>query len=270
MLLLALLGIYLALCTAVYFGQRAMLFPAHLAPPVIAGWKPSVGFGEQALLEGRCGKLHVALWKTAGANGTLMMFHGNGESLASVESLVPAFHAQGYDLMSWDYPGYGRSADCAFSQDDLLQDAELAYRWLASRANGRGIVLFGRSIGAGLALYVASRHPGHPVLLVSPYDSLAAVARDQMPALIPVALLMRYPLRAERWIVDVQAPIHAVHGLGDTLIRPARAARLQQQARGNMTLEWVENAGHNASVLFEKSYRLLAALPLPAPPETHP
>lgn len=245
---------YVLLCTGVYFLQGSMLFPAYMAPGVPENWQPAAGSPhDQALLDGRCGRLHVVLWGRAGDQGTVMVFHGNGESVASVESEVPMFHQLGYSVMAWDYPGYGRSAACRFSEDDLLQDADTAYQWLNARVPASRIVLYGRSVGAGIALHVASRHPVRQVLLVSPYDTLANVVSDHLPFFVPVELLFRYPLRAEQWIGQVQAPIHAIHGLADKLIAPERARKLMEKAHGRAEIEWVKNAGHNDISLFQQS-----------------
>lgn len=253
------LAAYVVLCTAIYYFQASLIFPAQLSQPVPANWKPTLGnASEEVLLDGSCGKLHAVIWKNTDTKNMLMYFHGNAESIASVQSRIPAMLQLGYGMMAWDYPGYGRSLACRFSEDNLLQDADLAYRWLANRMPQKNIVIFGSSVGSGLALYVASRHPGHPVLLVAPYDALVNVARDHMPFFIPVSLLIRYPLRAEQWIGRIDAPVHVIHGLADTIISPERARALLRHAKANASVEWVENAGHNDAILIEKSFRWLA------------
>lgn len=253
------IAVYGVLCTAIYYSQASLIFPSQLSQPVFANWKPTLGnASEEVLLDGRCGKLHAVIWKNTDTKNMLMYFHGNAESIASVQSLVPALLQLGYGVMAWDYPGYGRSLACRFSEDDLLQDADLAYRWLASRGLQKNMVIFGSSVGSGLALYVASRHPGHPVLLIAPYDALVNVASDHMPFFIPVRLLMRYPLRAEQWIGRIDAPVHVIHGLADTIISPERARALLRHAKANASVEWVENADHDDAILIEKSFRWLA------------
>lgn len=249
---------YLLICVAIYFMQDSMLFPAHLARPVPESWQPTAAERHvQAMLDGHCGKLHAVIWEISAAKGTVMVFHGNGESIASVESQVPPFQQLGYNVMAWDYAGYGRSTPCRFSEKDLLEDAETAYLWLEKQHPPSPIVLYGRSVGTALALYVAKQHPPLSVLLVSPYDALVNVAHDQMPFFMPVELLMRYPLHADQWIGQVQGHIHAIHGLEDTLIKPERAMALIRQAKGSADIEWVEGAGHNDITIFEKSRQWL-------------
>ncbi|HZV62924.1 MAG TPA: alpha/beta fold hydrolase [Methylophilaceae bacterium] len=252
-LLLAVL-VYAGLCAWIYIRQQTMLFPGHAAPAISDDWEPTVGGNtSESFLDGNCGKLHTAMWDLPGNKGVVLIFHGNAENLVTVEKQVPDFHKLGYAVAAWDYPGYGKSAGCWFDEADLLSDAETAFRWTKRQAGNKPITLYGRSLGSGLALYVASRQPVNKVLLVSPYDSLANVGKDHMPSYIPVEWLILYPLHAYEWIAKVQAPIYAIHGLNDTLITPLRAQTLMRHAGKNADMTWVKNAGHRATELFGTS-----------------
>lgn len=242
---------YLLVCSTLYFMQKRLLFPKHVTAPVTKDWRPEGKNSEQALISGSCGHLHVAIWRHPAAKGTLMMFHGNGETLSSVDDYVQDFRKLGYNLMTWDYPGYGRSTDCWFNQDMLLSDAEAAYQWLATKENPKDIYLFGYSLGTGLALSVGSRHTHNPIYLVAAYDAMTNVALDRYPKLLPVKLLIRYPLQTEQWVKKIQKPIYIIHGRKDNLILPERARMLVKNAKGKVKVEWVENAEHAGSSLFE-------------------
>jgi pimeloyl-ACP methyl ester carboxylesterase len=179
------------------------------------------------------------------------MFHGNGESLSSIDEYAASFLNLGYNLMAWDYPGYGRSTDCRFSEASLLDDAERAYQWLAQQESANRIVIFGYSVGTGIALSVASHHQQNPVFLVAAYDSLTNVASEKMPAFIPTGLLIRYPMNTASWLASIKQPVYFIHGAQDTLIRPARAQALIQKVKGIFKLELVANAGHTDNYLYE-------------------
>lgn len=250
-IVLVLLVLYLSACAFLYLEQKQMLFPAYLTKPVPADWRPTAGDSQvQAMINGNCGKLHVAIWKINNAKGTLMMFHGNGESLASIDEYAYAFHQLGYNLMAWDYPGYGRSTDCWFSQKDLLGDAESAYQWLATQEKPARIYIFGYSVGTGLALSVESKHQQNPIFLVAAYDSLLNVARENTYAFVPTSLIMRYPLDTQQWLDAIKAPIYLIHGNMDKLIHPARAQQLVENAKGKAKIEWVKNTGHTGDSLW--------------------
>lgn len=243
--------IYLLLCLTVYGLQKKILFPSHATAPVTLDWQPIGEQSKQALISGQCGKLHVALWHTPQAKGTLMMFHGNGESLASINGYVFAFHQLGYNLMSWDYPGYGQSTDCWFSQEMLLDDAEAAYQWLAKHESQKKIHLFGYSLGTGIALSVAANHQQNPIYLVAAYDALSTLAHNRFSKLLPVDLLFRYPMQTAQWVEKIQQPIFLIHGVNDQVIQPASARSLVENAKGKAIIEWVADAGHVSDSLFE-------------------
>jgi uncharacterized protein len=250
-LIFLLLLVYIGLCALVYFKQKSMLFPADRVQPVPANWQPTAGdSATQAFVNGSCGKINVVLWRVKNAKGSIMMNHGNGESLASINDYAYAFTNLGYNLMTWDYAGYGQSADCWLSQTELLNDAESAYQWLATQEKPEKIVIFGYSLGTGIALSVAAQHQQNPVFLVAGYDSLSMVAKDGMPAFIPVDLLMRYPLDTAAWVNAIKQPIYLIHGEDDQLIRPEHASALVNKSNGKVKVEWVKHAGHTDDRLF--------------------
>lgn len=228
-----------------------MLFPAYLAQPVPKNWQPSAGHSAtQAFIDSSCGKIHTVIWKIKQPKGTIMMFHGNGESVASINDYAYAFHNLGYNLMTWDYPNYGLSSACLFSQNDLLKDAESAYLWLANQEKPENIIIFGYSIGTAIAIYTAGQHPQHDVYLVAAYDSLLNIAKEHTTGLLPISLIMRYPLSADVWIKNIKGRVHMMHGLNDSLIRPKRAQALIEKAHRNADIEYVKNGGHANDALF--------------------
>ena len=258
------LCIYLLICATIYFMQNKMLFPADSTQPVAQNWIPTLSKNDtQAMIVGQCGQLHVVRWSVPNDKGIIMIFHGNGESVASVQDEVPIFQKLGYSVMTWDYPGYGKSTVCWFNEDDLLRDSESAYQWLIKQISVKQtpkshIILYGRSIGTGLTLHVASQHQVKLVLLVSPYNALVDVAKDHMPFFIPVSLISHLPIRAKQWLNQAKCNVRAIHGLNDTLIYPAHAAALFKHVKVNAKIEWVDGAGHNDIMLFAKYKQWLA------------
>ena len=250
-IVLCLLALYLAACGYIYYEQKSMLFPAQYAQAVPVNWQPSAGdSASQAFIHGSCGTINVVIWRIKNAKGSIMMNHGNGESLASINDYAYAFHNLGYNLMAWDYAGYGQSSDCWFSQNDLLADAENAYQWLATQEKPEKIFIFGYSVGTGVALSVAASHQQNPVFLVASYDSLANVAKDNISPLVPIGLLARYPIDTAEFINKIQQPIYLIHGTADKLIRPARAQALVDASQDKAHIEWVQGAGHTDDALF--------------------
>lgn len=244
------LTLYLLVCLTVYWRQQSMLFASAHAMPVPTDWQPTAGANaEQVLLSGHCGQVHAVRWFTEHPRGTILMFHGNAESLASINDYAYAFLNLDYNLVAWDYPGYGKSTPCRFSQTELLDDAEQVYQWLAKQESPENIVLFGYSLGTALAVHTAIKHRENPVYLVAGYDSMANVAADNMPTWLPVKALIKYPLPAIEWVPQLKQAVYMIHGDHDALIRPERAEKLADSSP-NIHLEWVEGAGHTSDSLF--------------------
>ena len=119
-----------------------------------------------------------------------------------------------------NYRGYGRSGGRP-GERQLLADALLLYDRVTRRPDvdpGR-VAVMGRSIGSGVAVYVARERPVLGAVLVSPYDSVAAVARDAFPYL-PVPLLLRHRFEAASWAAGVRAPLLALIAGDDRVIDP--------------------------------------------------
>jgi pimeloyl-ACP methyl ester carboxylesterase len=206
-------------------------------------WQPSqpYPYKEMKLRSGK-GLIYGVLWLAPNAKGTVLYSHGNGDNIADSQKSIPQFIKLGYNILIWDYRGYGRSTGKLDGQDGLLSDAESVYQWLNSRGYAGGIVLYGYSLGSGIALYLAHRHPGHEVLLEAAYDSLTSVAQDHFPV-FPVKLILKYPMPAALWAADVIAPVLIVHGTRDTVIPPDHAVALAKVAP-NAALTLIKDGGH--------------------------
>ena len=120
-----------------------------------------------------------------------------------------------------------------------------ARRGMRSRPaiSDRPIVIYGRSLGTGLAARLARDVNPALLVLVTPYESLSAAARRAFP--IAPEFLLKYRLRTDAVIGDVRSPMLFVHGNRDTLIPLADSERLLALAKSPAELVVVEGAGHN-------------------------
>src|SRR5690606_9244548 len=130
-----------------------------------------------------------------------------------------------FDVFMLDYRGYGKSTGKIRSERELHADVRAAYLSVAGEYAGRPIVLYGRSLGSGLATRLASELGTDLLVLVSPYTSLRELGRELFPWVPP--FLGRYPLSTREWLPRVNAPVLLLHGDRDELIPIAHAARLK-------------------------------------------
>jgi len=141
-----------------------------------------------------------------------------------------------------DYRGYGKSGGRIESEAQLLADVRAAWQAVAPGYAGKRRVVVGRSLGTGPAAALAAELQPEQTVLISPYLSMAALAREHY-AWVPAALL-RYPLRTDEWLPRVKTPVRLLHGELDDLIAPDHSRRLAArvpQAR----VVIVPGGGHN-------------------------
>jgi fermentation-respiration switch protein FrsA (DUF1100 family) len=228
-----------------YFKQENMIFAPEALPP-------DFKFTFQERFEelnwpvdgARINALH---FRAAKPKGIVLYFHGNAGSLKSWGDVAPDFTKRGYDIVIPDYRGFGKSTGRIESEKMLLQDAETAYAYVKKTFPENQIILYGRSIGTGVAVHLARTNRPRMVILESPYLSLLDLATRYYP-LVPrplLSLLVRYPLRTDLWIADVACPVYLFHGERDTIIPFNESERLSKLIRSEHQLIAVPDGGHN-------------------------
>ncbi|HJV68042.1 alpha/beta hydrolase [Ideonella sp.] len=188
-------------------------------------------------------RLHALHLRQPAARGLVFFLHGNAGNLASWFVNAEFYRRAGFDLFMLDYRGYGRSSGQIGSEAQLMADVRAAWRQVAPLYAGRPVVVYGRSLGTGLAAQLAAEVSPALTVLVSPYRSMAALADEQFPW-VPTALL-RYPLRTDAVVARISGPLWLVHGERDTLIPPTHSEALREAAGARARLLRVPDAGHN-------------------------
>lgn len=178
---------------------------------------------------------------------TILYLHGNGGSLMDRIGRVRRLAEHDYGLLAVEYRGYGGNpgspSEAGFADDALAALDFLQAHGIASRE----VVLFGESLGTGVAVRLATRRPVAGVVLDSPYTSIAAVAQRMFP-LIPVRLLMRNPFDLVGRIADIDAPLLILQGARDGIIPPDMGETDFQAARLPKTI-WTAPEGEHENVL---------------------
>ncbi len=239
-------GLYLSLLAALWWGQeRLLFFPTPLPPGHRFDFGPDVHERTIDVPGARLSALHLQL---PAPKGVVFYLHGNAGNLASWFVNADFYRRANVDLFMIDYRGYGKSSGRIESQAQLEADVRAAWATIAPRYARQRVVLFGRSLGSGLAAGLAAELQPDLTVLVSPYTSLRALAAEHYPW-VPTGLL-RYPMSTDSLIDRLRSPLLLLHGERDMLIPPVHStslARLATQARVVM----VAGAGHNDIQQFE-------------------
>lgn len=173
----------------------------------------------------------------------LIYFGGNAEEVSAM--LADRERLAGWGLLLVNYRGYGASGGQP-SQAALQHDALVLYDWARARpeVDASRIVAWGRSLGSGVAVHLAAQRPLAGVVLLSPYDSLAAVAQGHYPW-VPVRWLLRHPFDAAALAPAVRAPLLALAMAGDDIVPVEHARRLVAAWGGPRQLLVFDEGDHN-------------------------
>ena len=173
------------------------------------------------------GQIHAILYTTKDPKGVVIYFHGRGGNLHDWTETSYEFLDRKYNVLTMDYRSFGKS-EGHLSEKNLLSDAELIYNHAKTLFDPKNIILYGRSLGSGIATYIASKHPSKMLLLEAPYFSILHQAAETFPYLPKILLnyLIKYPLRTDLWIQKVKVPIELFHGTDDELISYNSSLRL--------------------------------------------
>jgi fermentation-respiration switch protein FrsA (DUF1100 family) len=147
-------------------------------------------------------------------------------------------------VLAFDYRGYGRS-DGRPNERGLLADARAARRWLAERAGvaEREIVLYGRSLGGGVAVDLAANEGAKALILESTFTSLPSVANDLLP--LSPGMLMVNRFNSAKKIADYAGPLLIAHGDADELIPLAHGEQLFAAANEPKRFVRIAGGDHN-------------------------
>jgi fermentation-respiration switch protein FrsA (DUF1100 family) len=151
-----------------------------------------------------------------GDKPVVLYFHGNGGALAWRAERFAHIIADGTGLVALSYRGYGGSTGSP-SEAGLLRDAQAVYQFATERYPPERLVLYGESLGTGVAVALAAEHKVGKVILEAPFTSAVDIGAAAYPFL-PVRLLMHDRFRSDERIGKVTAPVLVMHGERDTVV----------------------------------------------------
>jgi uncharacterized protein len=224
--------IYLALCLALFLGQRSFIY---FPPP------KSARNNEATLTLNVNGeRILVSTRETLSADAVLY-FGGNAEDVShSLPSLADAFPDR--SLYAMNYRGYGGSTGKP-SETALIADARALFDRV--HTDHPKIIVIGRSLGSGVATHIASEQPVERLILVTPYDSLLTVATGQF-GFLPLRWLMNDKFESWRYAPKVTAPTHLIAAQNDEVIPTASTQALYKAfPASRATLTVIPGVGHN-------------------------
>ena len=179
-------------------------------------------------------------------NTTWIWFHGNGGNISHrVDELAMLHHRLGVNIFIFDYQGYGRSQGEPTEQG-TYQDARAALDHVSNRPgiDPSKIVYFGKSLGAAVAVELATEKLPAGLILVSPFSSVSDMARRAFPYL-PVGWLLKDRYDSASRIRQIQTPLLIIHGAQDEMVPVDQGRALFEAANDPKIFRLLPGAGHN-------------------------
>lgn len=184
---------------------------------------------------------------------TLLWSHGNAEDIGYLARRLKGFHARGYGILAYDYPGYGISEGSP-DEDGCYDACQTAWNHLTENLGvpTDQIIIYGQSVGSGPSVWLAERVSCAGLMLVAPFTSAFRT-------------ITRVPLfPGDRFnnisrIDSIESPLLVVHGEQDQVIGQWHGRKLHELHSGPKTFVGIEGAGHNDIYLLA-SDDILAAL----------
>ena len=248
------------------FQRRLLYFPSPGPVPPAASVLPGA---EDVTFETADG-LRLAGWfvpappggpadRVGRARPAVLVCNGNGGDRSMRAPLAAALARMGLAVLLFDYRGYGGNPGHP-TEEGLAADARAALGYLAGRpeVDPERVIYFGESLGAAVALRLATERPPAALVLRSPFASLAEVGRRHYPVL-PVSLLLRDRYDSAALAGRLDAPLLVVAGGRDQIVPAGHSRRLFDAAPQPKRLVVLDGADHNDDELLAGP-RLLAEL----------
>jgi uncharacterized protein len=236
------LAVYLAVLTCLFVFQRSLLYFPDRSRPSLAEFG-QLGVREVPLTT--TDGLSLLSWYLAPPQGrpVILYFHGNGGNVGDRTNRLRRFAGEGYGVLMLEYRGYGGNPG-APTETGLFADAGAALDFLQREGIAADrLVLYGESLGSGVAVHIAAQHRVGAVILESPFTSIAALAQYHYPY-VPAALLLRDRFDSQSQIGRVRAPMLFLGGGGDAIV-PPRFSRTLYEAAPEPKENWfAPDAGH--------------------------
>jgi uncharacterized protein len=234
---------YVCGLAVLFFVQRSFLFPV----PTVARTSPqAAGFpeAEEHVLATADGE-RVIVWHVPAKPGhpVILYFHGNGDLLAGFFGRFRDLIADGTGVVALSYRGYAGSSGQP-SERGLLQDADAAYAFATARYGADKIVVWGFSLGTGVAVALATEQGIGKLILEVPYTSIPDVAASIF-WFMPARLLIRDQFRSDQRIARVKVPLLIMQGAHDPAIPIVLGQRLFTLAREPKQFVRSPEGGHN-------------------------
>ena len=190
--------------------------------------------------------------------GILLYFHGNRTNIGRYKRFVPFFTRSGYEVWMIDYPGYGKSTG-VFSEKRVYEWSLLMYKLARGKFPANNIIIYGKSLGTGIAAQLAAIRNCRYLILETPYYSLPEAVGFYAP-IYPVNRIIHYKFPTYEYLPKVTDPIILMHGTNDWVIRYSNSVKLKQFLKPGDKFVTIPGGSHRNLYTFPEVPRVIDSL----------
>lgn len=175
--------------------------------------------------------------------GVVVYYHGNKENIERYAKFAANFTKHGYEVWMEDYPGFGKSTG-ERTEKKLYEQALQVRKMAASKYDSDSIIIYGKSLGTGIASYVASETNNKRLILETPYYSIPSLFSCYAP-IYPTGKMSNYKIPTNEFLADVKYPINIFHGTDDGVIPYRNAKRLKTVIKSTDEFVTIDKGTHH-------------------------
>lgn len=235
---------YVIGCALLFFFQRSFLY--HPTPETkLSGSTSSSLTNKDSTLK---------IWtRSVDRSDAVIYFGGNAEDVSNsflrFSTLLP-----NHNLYFVNYRGYGGSTGTP-TEAGLFSDALAVYDSIQDKH--RNISVIGRSLGSGVAVYLAANRKVDKLVLVTPYDSIENVAKKSVP-IFPVSLILQDRFDSASRVANIETPTLVIEAENDDVIPRANSAALAARfPTGQVVVKVIVGANHNSIGMAQEYFDLV-------------
>ena len=238
---------YVVLVGIMYVFQRKFIYFPSKVRPTLGGFSEIYTEIQTQTKD----QLMLTHWYAKQGRPYIVVLHGNAGNITNRAYRFQFLIDKGYSVLLVSYRGYGANPGQP-TESDLISDSSLVLEWLLKQEgiSSKDVVLFGESLGSGVAIALAAQYPVKGLIFDGAHSSIAEVGQSAYP-FIPVRWLLKDKWNSLSRIQKVKAPTLFIHSKKDSIVPFRYAQKLFQAANEPKKHIWLEHSGHNDNLEVE-------------------
>lgn len=241
--------IYCSVGIALYHLQEKLLFHPVTLPQNFQ-FKFDVAFKEVNIPMNKTDTVNMIQFLPADSaiKGVVLYFHGNSDNVIRYEKNAEIFTKKGYEVWIPDYPTYGKTTG-ELTEENMYLQAKEVYKLAHSKFSSDSIFVFGKSLGTGVASYIAAKEKCAALILETPFYSIPSLFSTYAP-IYPTSRMSHFKFPVGEYLEEVTEPILIFSGTSDKVIPYRNAAKLKKVLKKGDEFITLQNGTHNNVTSF--------------------